>query len=340
MTPIFKTMAAAAMSVSVLATGPALAQGKGESVKFQDYPGLGNTLIRVAIEKGICDKNGIKCQLQTIPTSPLGIQAMMAKGIDAAMAPMDAVNMAVQRGTKMKAVVGGQVNNIGLLALGNHVEAPNAGKPWPAYMLDLKGKKIGVPARGSTLEVFASWMIAKAGMDPEKDVTFVATGGVPTSFGALSSKQVDAVFSYDPLGSICDTLKVCKVQWRADTDKEPAEMYATNGGQVNQVFLQDYIDKNPHVIEATIKSVKEADAFVNDPANFAEVLAISQKYFKLEMPKGEEILAANLRHYIKSNNFRAAINRRAVAANFEMTLATKQVEKIMPLADMILDRAP
>ena len=179
-----------------------MAQGKGETVKFQDYPGLGNTLVRVAINKGFCEKNGIKCELQMIPTSPLGVQAMMAKSIDVAMAPMDAINLAVQKGSKMKAVGGGQVHNIGLLAFGNHMDAPNAGKPWPAYMQDLKGKKLGVPARGSTLEIFASWMLTKAGLDPEKDVTFVATGGVPTSFGALSSKQIDAVMSYDPLGSI------------------------------------------------------------------------------------------------------------------------------------------
>jgi len=177
-------------------------------------------------------------------------------------------------------------------------------------------------------------------MDPEKDVTFVATGGVPTSYGALQSKQVDAVFSYDPVGVICDAVKTCKTAWRADSDKEPAEMFATNGGVVNQVVMQETIDKSPHVVEAIIKSIKEADIFVNDPANFAETLAITQKHFKLEMPKGDEILAANLKRYIATGNFRAAINRKSVQANLDMTLTTKQVEKIAPLSDLIYDRAP
>lgn len=340
MKKILHTLTIAASVSASIFSGSTFAQGKGENVKFQDYPGLGNSLIRVAIAKGYCEKNGIKCELQMIPTSPLGVQAMMAKSIDSALAPTAATNLAVQKGTKMKAVAGGQVNNIALIAFGNTMEAPNAGKPWPAFMQDLKGKKLGVPARGSALEIYAAWMLEKAGLNPEKDVTFVATGGVPTSFGALSSKQIDAVISYDPLGSICDTLKACKVQWRADTDKQPSEMYAINGGTVNQVFTQEYIDKNPHVIDAVIKSVKEADAFINNPANFAETLAISQKYFKLEMPKGEEILARNLKHYIDANNFRAAINRKAVQADLDMMLSTKQVEKIMPVADLILDRAP
>lgn len=340
MKPFIKTLVAIASVVAGLHSGSALAQGKGETIKVQDYPGLGNAMVRVAIEKGICEKNGIKCQLQMIPSSPLGMQAMMAKSIDVAFAPTDAVNLAVQKGTKMKMVVGGNSSNILLLAMGNHIEAPGVGKPFPAFMQDLKGKKIGVAARGSTVEIMASWMLEKAGMNPEKDVTFVATGGVPTSYGALQSKQVDAVFSYDPVGVICDLAKTCKVAWRADADKMPSEMFATNGGVVNQVFMQEYIDKNPHVVEAFIKSVKEADAFINNPANFAEVLAITGKYFKLEMPQGDAILAANLKRYIATGNYRAAIDRKSVQANLDMTLTTKQVEKIMPLSDLIYDKAP
>lgn len=336
----FQKIAIAAVAIASLFGASVSAQGKGETVKFQDYPGTGNVLVRVAIQKGYCEKNGIKCELQMIPTSPLGVQAMMAKSIDSAFAPTDAVNLAVQRGTKMKMVAGGQVSNILLLALGNHIDAPNAAKGFPAVMLDLKGKKVGVPARGSTVEIFASWMMTKAGMDPEKDVTFVAVGGVPTTYGALMSKQVDVVFSYDPLGAMCETLKSCKTVWRAASDKQPAEIYATNGGLVNQVFTQEYIDKNPHVIDAVIKSLKEADSFINNPANFNETLAIVQKYFKLEMPKGEEILSASIKHSIESNSLRVAINRKSVQANLDMTLTTKQVEKIMPLSDLIYDKAP
>lgn len=337
---IFKVLVATASIMAAMYTGGAMAQGKGETIKIHDYPGLGNAMVRVAIEKGFCEKHGIKCQTQMIPSSPLGMQAMMAKSIDVAFAPSDAVNLAVQKGNKMKMVVGGNSSNILLLAIGNHMESPGVGKPFPAYMQDLKGKKIGVAARGSTVEIMASWMLEQAGMNPEKDVTFVATGGVPTSYGALQSKQVDAVFSYDPVGVICDLAKTCKVAWRADTDKVPAAMFATNGGVVNQVFMQEYIDKNPHVVDAFISAVKEADAFINNPANFAEVLAISNKYFKLEMPQGDAILAANLKRYIATGNYRAAIDRKSVQANLDMTLTTKQVEKIMPLSDLIYDKAP
>ncbi|MFZ4756823.1 MAG: hypothetical protein ACOYLX_01490, partial [Burkholderiaceae bacterium] len=95
---VFATIAAAL----ALATGaaPVAAQGKGETVKFQDYPGLGNMLVKVAIAKGYCEKAGIKCELQTIPAAPLGMQAMLAKSIDSALGPADVMNGAIIRGAK------------------------------------------------------------------------------------------------------------------------------------------------------------------------------------------------------------------------------------------------
>ena len=87
--------------------GPVAGQGKGESVKFQDYPGIGNMLVRVAISKGYCDKYGIKCAVQPIPSGPLGAQAMLAKSIDSALIPAEIMVGAISKGAKMKMVVAG-----------------------------------------------------------------------------------------------------------------------------------------------------------------------------------------------------------------------------------------
>ena len=334
------TLAAATFVMSGTLATSALAQGKGESVKFQDYPGTtGNLLVRVAISKGYCEKAGIKCALQPIPSAPLAAQAMLAKSIDSFLGPASVMNDAVQKGAKMKMVVGGSVANVLVLTAGNHLDTPNAANGFPAFMKDLKGKKIGVTARGAATEVFTSWMLIKAGMQPE-DVTFVAVGGPNTAYGALSSKQVDATMIFEPTGAICDVLKTCKRIWTAATDKQPAEMYAQNGGGNGLVFTQEFIDKNPHVIDAVINAVKEADVFINNPANFAEVLKIAEQYVKFEMPRGDEILAAMTKAAIASNNYRAAIDRKAVQAGLDMLLATMLITKALPLSDLIYDKAP
>lgn len=332
-------MAAAAALAGLVATPAAMAQGKGETVKFQDYPGTGNMMIRVAISKGYCEKAGIKCELQMIPSAPLAAQAMMARSIDSFLGPASVMNGAVLKGAKMKMVVGGSVSNVLILIAGNHVDTPNAAKGWPAFMQDFKGRKIGVTGRGTATEAFTNWMLIKAGMQPS-DVTYVAVGAPNTAYGALVSKQVDGLMTFDPAGAMCEVLKTCKVLWRAATDKQPAEMYGTNGGGSGQVFMQEYIDKNPQVIDAVIKASKDADAFINNPDNFAEVLKITQQHFKFDMPKGDEVLSTSLQTLIANNSYRAAINRTAVQNELDLMLATRLIEKAAPLSDLIYDKAP
>jgi NitT/TauT family transport system substrate-binding protein len=331
-------MAASVVSAALLLLSPAVhAQGHGETVKFQDYPGLGNLLIRVAIKKGYCEKAGIKCELQVIPTAPLGAQATMAGSIQSFMATFDVVNAAVQRGAKMKMVVGAQDAVLMQLIYGNHMDAPNAGKPWPAFMQDLKGKKIGVASRGSATETYIVWMLNKAGINPDK-VTFVAVGSPDTGYAALNSRQVDALMTWDPAGAMCLTLNTCKVVYRTAFDRQPSELFAINGGASSNVFMQDYIDKNPQVIEAVVNAARQADAFINDPANFDEVAKISQDYYKAAMPRGDEITNRGLRDAIASNSFRASINRDAVQAGLDLFVAAKQIQKAAPLADLIYEK--
>ena len=83
---------------------PAFAQGKGETLKIQDYPGVGNMLTRVAIAKDFCKARGITCQLQMIPTGPLGGAALLAKSIDVGFFPPEVQISAMLKGAQMKAV--------------------------------------------------------------------------------------------------------------------------------------------------------------------------------------------------------------------------------------------
>ena len=335
----FRCLGTALVAFATCVGTAAHAQGKGETVRFQDYPGTGNLLMRVAISKGYCDKYGIKCTLQMIPSGPLGAQALLAKSIEAALIPGVVMTPAVAKGAKIKMVAGGATSNVSIAIAGNHVDTPNAGKPFPAFMQDMKGKKIGTTARGSGLEAVASWMLLKAGMKPE-DVTFVAVGGPNTAYGALVSKQVDFLFMFDPAGSMCDVLKTCKTFWRAAIDKEPAEQHAMNGGGNGQVFRQDYIDANPHVIDAVIKAVKDADAFVNAPANFKEVNQITQQYFKFDFPKGDEVLERVLKLAIESRTFTAAVDRKAVATELKLFADLKLIERAPELSEILDPRLP
>ncbi len=299
------------------------AQGKGESVKIQDYPGVGNMLFRVAASKGYCEARGLKCQLQVIPSGPLGAQALLAKSIDVGFFGPDIQINAVTKGSKLKAITSGATLNVFQIVVGNGVEVPNAEKGYPAFMADLKGKKIGVPARGSSAELQFLVLASKAGLKAD-DFTFVAVGAPNTSFGALTSKQIDASMSFEPSGSLCDVLKACTTIYRVSEATGPAEIVGTNGASSNLVVTQETIDTQPHVVDALIAAAKDAEAFIQDPKNFEESLKIALTYFKFEMARGDEIMAASLKSAIPS--YKTAIARSALKQIADNMLAAKQLE--------------
>jgi ABC-type nitrate/sulfonate/bicarbonate transport system substrate-binding protein len=154
------------------------------------------------------------------------------------------------------------------------------------------------------------------------------------------SKQVDAIMMFEPAASMCSVLATCKPIWSGALDKQPAEQYALNGGGSNLVFTQEYIDRNPNVIDAVIKSVKDADAFIRNPANFEEVVKVAESFFKFDMPKGDEVLRTSLKAAIDVHAYNAAINRNSVKAGLDFLVVTGQLDKTPPVSEFVYDKAP
>eukprot|EP01041_Mallomonas_annulata_P020851 gene20851-40762_t len=77
------TLGASAMAQSVL--------------RFQDYPGTGNLMVRVAQEQGFCQQAGIRCELRTIAGGPLGMQTMLSGDIEVYFGPTEVAVAAVAR---------------------------------------------------------------------------------------------------------------------------------------------------------------------------------------------------------------------------------------------------
>ncbi len=330
-----KTISAAA---AALVCSVSFAQGNGQELKFQDYPSTGgNLMIRVAIEKGYCEKYGIKCSLQTIPSAPLGLQVLTAKSIDVAMTPLSVQAAAVLKGVKVKAIAGGVVDNIGEMVVRNESLGPNADKGFPGAIKDLKGKKIGVTARGGSAELQVQFLLEKAGLQRD-DVTIVAVGGANTAMASLLSGQIDAAFTYEPAGSMCKIGKKCKSVYDASEDKNPPEIHATNGAQQNLVMRQEMLDEHPELADAVIKATTDAQHFIQDPKNFDELKKVSEKYFKLQLPQADEITTESLRASIPAS--RVALSRSAVKATIDLMLYQKALPKPVAIEDLLYAKAP
>ena len=313
------------------------ARAEETTVKIQDYPGIGNMLMRIAASKGFCEKHGIKCQMQMIPSGPLGVQALLAKSIDVAFAPPEVAINAALKGTQIKGVVSGATLNVFQIVARNELKIPDGGKDFKAMMTALKGMKIGVPARGSGAELQFAILAEKAGLKPA-DYTYVAVGAPNTSFGALSSKQIDASVTFEPSASICDVTKACTTAYRGAFAPEPKEIANTNGASSDMWVTQETIDKSPKAVDGLIAAAKDAEAFIQNPANFAEALKIAKTYFQFKMPGGDAIMETSLKSAIPA--YKAGISRDAMKQIAANMLAMKQIPAPFDTSKIIYDKAP
>ncbi|BAL89842.1 hypothetical protein AMIS_46220 [Actinoplanes missouriensis 431] len=71
--------------------------------------------------------------------------------------------------------------------------------PYPRVLTQLRGRTVGVAARGAAQELVLRSLLTEAGLDPDTDVTWVAIGGGAAAVSAFAAGQVDAAMSYPQL---------------------------------------------------------------------------------------------------------------------------------------------
>lgn len=116
-------------------------------------------------------------------------------------------------------------------------------------LADLKGKKIGVTAPGSSTNMVANLLLARAGLKAG-DVSFI---GVGTSAGALSamrSGQIDAISNIDPVMTMLEQKGDVRLIADTRTLKGTQEVF---GGPMPAGCLYapaEFLQKNPNTAQA------------------------------------------------------------------------------------------
>ncbi|MEP7281735.1 MAG: ABC transporter substrate-binding protein [Rubrivivax sp.] len=126
---------------------------------------------------------------------------------------------------------------------------------------DLKGKKIGVTAPGSSTNVLANFVLAKAGLKPT-DVSIVGVGASNGAVAAMRSGQIDAISNLDPVITLL--LRSGDLKIIADTRKV-AEADRLFGGPMPAGCLyapQAFIDKHPNTVQALTNAIVRADHWI------------------------------------------------------------------------------
>ena len=126
---------------------------------------------------------------------------------------------------------------------------------------DLKGKKIGVTAPGSSTNVMANFVLAKAGIKPS-EVSIIGVGTSSGAVAAVRSGQIDALSNLDPVITLLARSGDLKIV--TDT-RNVAEADKVFGGPMPAGCLyakSEFVEKNPATVQALANAMVRADRWI------------------------------------------------------------------------------
>src|SRR5262245_53203921 len=273
--PLFVFVLSAALSLS-----PAAAQEKKlERIRVGGGSASATQMsMWLAKEGGFYEKHGLAVEAISIPGSSLALQAMLAGEL-----PIIQLGGAAS----IQANFAGADTVIVATIVRKFLFWIFA-RPGSERMEDLKGKVFGTTRFGTLSDLAARFALRAHGIDPERDITMVQTGGPAEAVTAMAGGKIHAAALSPPA-----TLQARKLKFKEllDMSKLEAE-YHINGVVTTRRFLRTQED----VVRRFLRAYIEGAARGQKDKSFA--LRVMSKYFRTD---DKEILEESYETTIKSN---------------------------------------
>jgi len=243
---------------------PQASHAKNAPFKVQYYPGVAFTVtFYVAQAEGMFQKHGLDIETVGMTSGPAALAAMSGGSVDAGMVNPDLLIASRKRGLNLEAFCAASGSYFELVGAKSFIP-----KPYPEVMRQIAGKRVGVNALGASGQFFMEAMLQGAGLDKDA-VTFVPVSSV-AGIEAMQNNRIDLFMSFEPVTTILTQKTGGKVLWSVATSKGPSSLTDLRVGLI-WVAKSNLLDKDPGKYKAFISALKEAKAFIDDPANADKV---------------------------------------------------------------------
>jgi NitT/TauT family transport system substrate-binding protein len=226
--------------------------GATTTLKVSYVPYVGAAPFKLGIDKGFFEKRGLQIQESEGP-APAPIMAQVTSGqLDIGFTTIPALIAAVSGGAPLQAVsafdgIIDPDNPQGaiLVKAGSGINSPK----------DLEGKKVGVVALQSELDVLLHEVVRRDGGDQEKVQSVQVP--FPEMLAALKADRVDAVVNVEPF------LTLARQEGGFEAISFPEVEVVPNRAVTAFVASKDFIAENPDVIEKFKAAMNESLAYAD-----------------------------------------------------------------------------
>lgn len=323
----------AALAATGLACGAALAQPR-QAVKIGYYPGaLMSSLILLSDARGFYRQEGLDATLIGVASGPLVNSNIASGAIDVGLNAPSNIGLARDQGLDQTFIVGNLLMPWVLVARSG-VKTPNLGK-YPDVIRDLKGLSWGSFGRGSDGEMFQRVMAREAGLDVDRDVTWIGVGGPATGLPALKAERLDVYIAVDPAPLVLTSQGYGKILLDLRKGEGPANLKGVFYQGV--VGKRSLMEERPEMVKALVRAHERAYCWVKDEKNFDELLA----FLKDKIPVGE-LSSDQFRQLVKEGLtlFNLTFPERDVTSWNDMLVPAKVIKAPMTVKELVHPSVP
>jgi NitT/TauT family transport system substrate-binding protein len=243
---------AAALAVASIASPMVRAQGRLEKSKISLAVGGKAAFyylpLTISEQLGYFKDEGLDVEISDFAGGAKALQALVGGSADVVSGAFEhTINMQSRNQFIEAFVLQGRAPQI---ALG--VSTKNI--PHYKSLADLKGKKIGVSAPGSSTNMVANLVLSRAGIKAS-DVSYVGVGTSAGALAALRSGQIDAMSNTDPVMTMLEQKGDVKIISDTRTLKGTLEVF---GGPMPAACLYaptEFVQKHPNTCQALANAI-------------------------------------------------------------------------------------
>lgn len=250
--PLLRRRGFALLAAAVAAAPVLRAQGKPErarvTVAAAGKAALDFLPLTVAHELGYFDAEGLEVEVVDHAGSPGAVQAVQGRQADIVSGAYEHTINLQSRNQLFQAFV--------LQARAPQIAMGVSTRTVPAYrgVADLRGRRIGISAPGSSTGVVANLVLARGGLKPG-DVSFVPVGSSAAALVALRTGQIDAMSNTEPVMTMLEQKGEVRIISDTRTLKGTHEVF---GGPMPAACLYapaEFVQKHPNTCQALANAI-------------------------------------------------------------------------------------
>ncbi len=229
--------------------------------------------LTIAEQLGYFKEEGLQVEISDFAGGSKALQALVGGSADVVSGAYEhTINMQAKGQAITAFVLQGRAPQI-VLAVSN--------KTMPNYksIADLKGKKIGVSAPGSSTNMVANFVLAKGGLKPT-DVSFVGVGTAAGALSALRSGQIDAMCNLDPVMTMLEQNNDVKIVIDTRTMKDTLALFGGTMPAGSLYAKSEFLANNPRTAQALTNAMVRASKWLQT-AGPSDIIKVVPENFLL-----------------------------------------------------------